>query len=68
MIIADIGPKARLDRLAFGQKWNRRIVTMDARGGEDVRADQIGKRRQDCGAGADIVGDVDSGRSTPSCA
>ena len=28
---------------------------MDAGGGEDVRADPLGKRCQDCGAGADIV-------------
>ena len=30
---------------------------MDARGGEDVRANYIGERRQDCGASADIIGE-----------
>jgi len=33
-----------------------RAAAMDARSGEDMRPDQIGERRKDCGAGADIVG------------
>ena len=45
-----------MDRLAFGQEGNWRIVTMDARSGEDMRADQIDERPQDCGTGPDIVG------------
>jgi len=30
---------------------------MVARGGEEMRADQIGERRQDRSAGADIIGE-----------
>ena len=55
-IVADIDPDATRDRLALGEDGNRRVVAMQALGGEDMRLDQRVQRRQSPGAGADVIG------------
>ena len=55
-IVADIDPDATRVRLAFGEDGNRRVVAMQALGGEDMRLDQRVQRRQSRGAGADVIG------------
>ena len=55
-IIAHIDPHPAGDRLGFGQDGNRRVVAVQALGGEDVPADQLDERGEAAGAGADPIG------------
>jgi hypothetical protein len=56
-VVAHIGPQSPRDGPGFGQHGDRRVVAMDARAGERMRADEIVERPQDHGAAADLIGE-----------
>jgi hypothetical protein len=53
-VVTDIGPNPPSAGLQLRQ--HRRVIAVDALGGEHVRLDQLVERRQDGRAGADMIG------------
>jgi hypothetical protein len=55
-VVTDIGPNPPSAGLQLRQHRHRRVIAVDALGGEHVRLDQLVERRQDGRAGADMIG------------